>query len=225
MTDVLVVDDDPNLREVVRYALAREGWTVREATNGVEALTSLAEFPADIVVLDVTMPEMDGLEACRRLRMTSDVPVVFLSSRAEEIDRILGLELGGDDYIAKPFSPRELVSRVKAILRRARPTQPVDTTSNELIRGAIRVDTDAHRAWVGDSELELTATELKLLAALVRNSGRLLSRSALVRDAYGGPHFVSDRTVDSHVRNIRAKLREHNADPIETVHGAGFRLS
>ncbi len=225
MTDVLVVDDDPNLREVVRYALAREGWTVREATNGLEALASLAETPADIVVLDVTMPEMDGLEACRRLRMTSDVPVVFLSSRAEEIDRILGLELGGDDYIAKPFSPRELVSRVKAILRRARPTQPVGAASKELVRGSIRVDIDAHRAWVGDQELELTATELKLLAALVRNSGRLLSRSALVRDAYGGPHFVSDRTVDSHVRNIRAKLREHNADPIETVHGAGFRLS
>jgi two-component system OmpR family response regulator len=225
MTDVLVVDDDPNLREVVRYALAREGWTVREATNGVEALQSLAESPVDIVVLDVTMPEMDGLEACRRLRMTSDVPVVFLSSRAEEIDRILGLELGGDDYIAKPFSPRELVSRVKAILRRARPTQPAGAASNELIRGSIRVDTDAHRAWVGDSELDLTGTELKLLAALIRNSGRLLSRSALVRDAYGGPHCVSDRTVDSHVRNIRAKLREHNADPIETVHGAGFRLT
>lgn len=222
MTDVLVVDDDPNLREVVRYALAREGWTVREATNGVEALASLAKSPADIVVLDVTMPEMDGLQACRQLRITSDIPVVFLSSRAEEIDRILGLELGGDDYIAKPFSPRELVSRVKAILRRARPTQ---VSSHELVRGSIRVDTDAHRAWVGESELDLTATELKLLSALIRNSGRLLSRRALVRDAYGGPHFVSDRTVDSHVRNIRAKLREHNADPIETVHGSGFRLS
>ena len=220
--DILVVDDDPSLREVVRYALAREGYTVREAGDGLQALASLAKEPADLVVLDVMMPELDGLETCRRLRATSNVPILFLSSRAEEIDRVLGLEMGGDDYLAKPFSPRELVSRVKAILRRARPAPVVSTA---LRHGTVRIDTDAHRAWVGETELDFTTTELKLLSALLRNPGRLLSRTALVAAAYDGPHYVSDRTVDSHVRNIRAKLRTAGADPIETVHGAGFRLS
>jgi two-component system OmpR family response regulator len=221
--EILVVDDDDHLREVVRYALAREGFTVREAATGRQALDALRERPADLVVLDVMMPDLDGLQTVRRLREADDpVPVVFLSSRAEELDRVLGLELGGDDYLTKPFSPRELVSRVKAVLRRtARPAAEADA----LLAGPIRVDLGAHRCFVDEAEVELTGTELRLLAALVGARGRLLSRHALVSAAYDGPHHVSDRTVDSHVRNLRAKLRAAGVDPIETVHGSGFRLA
>jgi len=223
MSEILVVDDDPSLREVVRYALAREGFDVREAADGLKALDAVAAQEPDLIVLDVTMPELDGLETCRRLRTTSNVPVLFLSSRAEEIDRILGLELGGDDYLTKPFSPRELVSRVRAILRRTQVT-PSAEPSETLVADSLKIDVSAHRAWVGDTELVLTGTELKFLAAMVRHRGKLLSRNALVAAAYEGPHYVSDRTIDSHVRNIRAKLRTAGIEPIETVHGVGFRL-
>ncbi len=222
--EILVVDDDPNLREVVRYALAREGFAVREAKNGVEALADLQKGTPDLVVLDVLMPELDGIETCRRIRSTSQVPIVFLSSRAEEIDRILGLELGGDDYITKPFSPRELVSRVKAVLRRARPAPESSSANADLTHGGLRIDTEEFRAFAGEHELQLTVTEFRLLAVLMRRPGRVYTREELVELAYPGNHHVSDRTVDSHVRRIRQKLRDHELDPVETVHGLGFRL-
>jgi two-component system OmpR family response regulator len=221
MAEILLVDDDPHLREVVRYALAREGYAVREASDGHRALVAFEASPPDLVVLDVLMPELDGLEVCRRIRKTSLVPVLFLSSRAEEVDRVLGLDLGGDDYLTKPFSPRELVSRVRAILRRSGAPEP----GAALTHGSIRVDPVAHRATVGESALDLTVTEFRLLQALIRHPGRAFTRVALVDLAYDGPHHVSDRTVDSHLRNLRAKLREAGADDcIETVHGLGFRL-
>lgn len=223
MADILLVDDDPHLREVVRYALAREGHDVREAAHGLAALEAFERAPADLLVLDVLMPELDGLGVCRELRKTSNVPILFLSSRGEEMDRVLGLDLGGDDYLTKPFSTRELVSRVKALLRRTgAPTGP----SEALIHGAIRVDAAQHRAQVGEEALDLTVTEFRLLASLVRHPGRAFTRAALVDLAYDGPHHVSDRTVDSHIRNLRAKLKAAGAgEVIETVHGLGFRLS
>lgn len=223
MADILLVDDDPHLREVVRYALARDGHDVREAENGLEALASFERAPPDLLVLDVLMPELDGLGVCRELRKTSNVPILFLSSRGEEMDRVLGLDMGGDDYLTKPFSTRELVSRVRALLRRAHGGAP---PSDELSHGAIRVDPASHRVFVGTTELDLTVTELRLLAALVRHPGRAFTRTALVELAYDGPHHVSDRTVDSHIRNLRAKLRDAGQDGvIETVHGLGFRLA
>jgi two-component system, OmpR family, response regulator len=217
---IVVADDDPALREIVAFALEREGWTVVHAADGQAALRC-AERSPDLVVLDVGMPELDGLEVCRRLRAAGNrVPILFLSTRSEEIDRVVGLELGGDDYLAKPFSPRELVSRAKAILRRvqARPTA-------EIAAAGIRIRPEEHRAWVGEAPLDLTATELRLLVALCEKPGKVLGRDELVRRAYGGPHHVAARTLDSHVRNLRAKLRELGVDPIETVHGVGFRLS
>ncbi len=220
-SEILVVDDDAPLREVVRYALSREGFRVREAENGVRALEAVAQSAPDLIVLDVMMPELDGLGFCRQLRLTSRVPVIFLSSRDEEIDRVLGLELGGDDYLPKPFSPRELVSRVKAVLRRARPAPEPERV---LVWGALRVDLEGFRATVGEEELTLTVTELRMLAALLRRPGRVYSRDDLVGLAYPGVHHVADRTVDSHIRGVRAKLREVGLDPIETVHGVGFRL-
>lgn len=218
---VLLVDDDPSLREVVRYALDRAGYEVVEASDGRQALERFQRQEVDLVVLDVLMPEMDGITVCQELRKRSQVPIVFLSSRAEEVDRILGLEMGGDDYLTKPFSPRELVSRIKAVLRRTRtPVEP----SSVVAAAGVRIDTDAFRAWVGDEELQLTVTELRILEVFVRRPGRVFTRDELVERAYPGPHHVSDRTLDSHIRRIRQKLRAAGADPIRTVHGLGFRL-
>lgn len=244
---ILVVDDDPRLREVVRYALSRAGFDVVEAGDGRAALQAVAARAPDLVVLDVLMPELDGLDVCRELRRHGNLPIVFLSSRGEEMDRVLGLELGGDDYLTKPFSPRELVSRVRAVLRRTRPAPPsaaasaVAITGVEgeeedepvLLEGRIRLDPVEHRVTAADQEVELTATEFRILQALMRRPGRVFTREELVDRSYPGRHFVSDRTLDSHMRRIRQKFREaaeaagdagHTHDPIETVHGVGYRM-
>jgi two-component system OmpR family response regulator len=222
MHTILVVDDDPNLREVVRYALARQGYTVREAGNGAEALRALGQGPADLVVLDVVMPELDGIDTCREIRKTSRVPIVFLSSRDEELDRVLGLELGADDYLTKPFSTRELVARVKAVLRRATP-EPTTEKSRSVQVGTLRLDLDEHRAWAGELEIVLTVTEFSLLRVLMGRPGKVYTRDELVEHAYGEHHHVSERTLDSHVRRIRQKFREVGLEPVETVHGLGYR--
>ncbi len=223
-TDILVVDDDDHLREVVRYALAREGYGVREAADGRAALDALAEQPADLVVLDVLMPELDGLEVCRELRRTSDVPILFLSSRGEELDKVLGLEMGGDDYLTKPFSPRELVSRIRAVLRRARPAPRQAPGEHAYQCGDIRLDAEQHRVWAGAEEIALTVTEFRILAVLMKRPGRAWDREQLADRAYPDARHVSERTLDSHVRRIRHKFREHELDPVETVHGLGYRL-
>ncbi len=223
---ILVADDDPHLREVVRYALARQGWEVLEVADGAEAVRIARRERPDLVVMDVVMPELDGLEATRQLRAASDTPVLFLSSRGEELDRVLGLEIGGDDYLTKPFSTRELISRIKAILRRTRPAEA--EPSDALRHGPLRLDLDAFRCHVqtaeGEVEVELTATEMRLIAALMRHPGKVFSREALMERAYPDARFVADRTVDSHLRRVRSKLREHGIEAIETVHGVGFRL-
>ncbi|MFN7143971.1 MAG: response regulator [Myxococcota bacterium] len=224
MSTILVVDDDPNLREVVRYALARQGHTVREAQNGAEALRMLAQAPVDLVVLDVVMPELDGIDTCREIRRTSRVPIVFLSSRDEELDRVLGLELGGDDYLTKPFSTRELVARIKAVLRRAVPEPAPAEKPKSLAVGALRLDLDEHRAWGGPTEVVLTVTEFSILRVLMGRPGKVYTRDELVEHAYGDHHHISERTLDSHVRRIRQKFRDVGLDPVETVHGLGYRL-
>ena len=218
---ILLADDDPSLREVVRYALDRAGFEVIEAQDGKVALERFGRNAIDLVVLDVLMPELDGIEVCRAIRKTSSVPIVFLSSRSEEVDKILGLEMGGDDYITKPFSPRELVSRVRAVLRR---TKPAEDNSAIVEAAGVKLDVEAFRAWAGSTEVTLTVTEFRILEVLVRRPGRVFTRDELVQRAYDGPHHVSDRTLDSHMRRIRQKLREGGLDPIETVHGLGFRL-
>lgn len=224
MGRVLLVDDDKNLREVVRYALVREGFLVEEASDGASALQRVAGSSFDLLVLDVMMPEMDGLEVCRRVRASSQVPILFLSSRGEELDKVLGLELGGDDYLAKPFSTRELTSRVKAILRRARPV--VATPKDEVLRvGPLALDPAEHRVTVGTLEVVLTATEFRLLRAFMTRPGRVFPRDELMELAYEDAHVVSERTLDSHVRGIRSKLRDVGMDPIETVHGVGYRMA
>ncbi len=223
MSRVLVVDDDPHIREVVCFALEQAGYEVEPAATGEEALRGFDARPADLVVLDIVLPEMDGLDVCRKLRESSEVPVLFLSSRDDEVDRVLGLELGGDDYLSKPFSPRELVARVKAILRRTGSRERAPA-ADVLERGALRLDRAAHRcSWEG-REVPLTSTEFALLGSLMGAPGRVYSRDELVEQAWGRGHHITDRTIDSHIRRVRKKFAELGADPIETVYGVGYRL-
>jgi two-component system OmpR family response regulator len=220
---ILVVDDDPHIREVVRFALEKAGYETIAAKDGREALARAASGRPALIVLDIGLPELDGLEVCRRLRKTSETPILFLSARDEEIDRILGLEMGGDDYLTKPFSPRELTARVAAILKRASAPR-AEPMPESLAHGALRLDPAAHRAQAGGVELALTAIEFEVLRALMARPGLVFTRERLLDAAWSGVN-VSDRTVDSHIRNLRAKLAQAGcADAVETVHGVGFRL-
>ena len=224
MAQILVVDDDAHIRDVVRFALEKAGHQVREAADGRAALADFAVSPADLIVLDILMPEVDGLEVCREIRRSSEVPILFLSSRDEELDRILGLELGADDYVTKPFSPRELVARAKGILRRAQHPAPADSAARVIERGPLRVDVDRHLcSWHGES-ITLTVTEFDLLHGFLGMVGKVYTREELVERAYGSGHHITDRTVDSHIRRIRKKFKQCGADPIETVYGLGYRL-
>ena len=227
MPTVLVVDDEPRIRDVVKYALEREGYRVLCAKDGVEALDTLGRAEVDLIVLDILMPELDGLSVCRAIRKTSTVPIVFLSSRAEEVDRIMGLELGGDDYVTKPFSPRELAIRVKTVLRRtsARGMGDGAPGSETIVHGAIEIDLGRHEVRVSGEKLSLTVTEFAVLQALVERPGRLLTRSQLIERAYAHDNHITERTVDTHIRRIRAKMRPFGLDPIETVHGLGYKAS
>jgi len=176
------------------------------------------------MVLDIVMPEEDGLEVCRRVRQSSALPILFLSSRDDELDRVLGLELGGDDYVTKPFSPRELVARVKAMLRRASgaiKTAPGEDAALEV--GRLRLDPACHRCTWGEHEVVLSATEFMLLRTLVTTPQRVFSRADLVERAYGHGHHITERTIDSHIRRIRKKFAALDADPVETVYGVGYR--
>ncbi len=222
VANVLVVDDDSHIREVVRFALEKAGYSVVEAGDGAAALAAFAARPYDAIVLDIIMPEQDGIEVCRRLRESSDVPILFLSSRDEEIDRVLGLEIGADDYVTKPFSPRELVARIKALLRRSKPRP--ETPCNRLERGELTMDPERHQCFWGATEVVLTVTEFALLHTLLRTPGKVFTRDELVDRAYGHGHVITERTVDSHIRRIRKKLKELGADPIETVYGMGYKL-
>jgi two-component system OmpR family response regulator len=222
MATILVVDDEAHIREVVAYALTRDGLAAVTAADGREAERILDRGGVDLVVLDVLMPELDGLSVCRRLRRKSRVPIIFLSSRGDEADRVNGLELGGDDYVTKPFSPRELATRVRAVLRRSA-GDATGPAPHVHVVGRIRIDVDRHEVSVDGAVVDLTATELRLLAALCENPGRVLSRATLIARAHGDDHHITARTIDTHVRHIRAKLAPLGVDPIATVHGVGYK--
>ena len=226
---VLIVDDDRHIRDVVRYALTAAGMRTVEAADGAEALVRFDELGPDLVVLDVMMPELDGTEVCRRLRAKSRVPIVFLSSRDDDVDRIVGLELGGDDYVGKPFSPRELVARVRAVLRRVderRTASAAPAATRVLTHGALSLDLDRVQAIFHGTAIPLTATEFGLLRTLLGYPGKVYSRDELMTHAYDGETVVSDRTIDSHVRRLRQKLaRAGTAEVIVTVHGVGYKLA
>lgn len=225
MRQVLIADDEARIRDVVQYALEQDGFTVTAVSDGRAALEKAEQLEFDLIVLDVMMPEMDGFEVCRKLRAQKNTPILFLSARGEEFDRVLGLELGADDYLSKPFSPRELVARVKAILRRSDDTQR-SGTERALVIGALTIDRERHEVRVGGNLVPLTATEFGLLYSLYQRPGIVLSRAQLMERAYAFDNHVTERTIDTHVRRIRSKFRKLDAeDPIGTVHGVGYKAN
>jgi two-component system, OmpR family, response regulator len=227
---ILIADDDPHIREVVRFALETAGFQTVQAADGRETVERFQSSNPDLVVLDILMPEMDGTEVCRRIRTQSATPIIFLSSRDEEIDRILGLEMGGDDYVTKPFSPRELVARAKAVLRRSEMVREIagaveTSASRKRLRyGRLELDLDRFEAHWDSEPLVLTCTEFGILRTLMSYPGKVFTRDELMSGAYTYDNVVTDRTIDSHVRRVRGKFAQIGADPIETVHGLGYRL-
>ncbi len=222
---ILIVDDDPHIRQLLAFALAKAGLEVVEAGDGEAALAAVAAHSPHLIILDITMPRMDGLEVCRRVKAKSDTPILFLSSRDEEIDRVLGIELGADDYVVKPFSPREVVARVQAILRRTTPRVPTVAAEGELSHGALSLDVDGWVARWHGAEVALTATEFGILRTLAAMPSRFFSRDAIIGRLHGPGFAITDRTIDSHVRNLRGKFAKAGCDTlIETRPGVGYRL-
>ena len=226
MSNILIIDDDPQIRQVLRISLSQAGHSVSEAGDGAEGLAKALRGKADLVVLDIGLPEMDGLEVCRRLRAHSEVPVLFLTARDDEIDRVLGFELGGDDYVTKPFSPREVLARIRAILKRATAPSPTATEAAQVFRcGVIELDTGRHKCAVAGVDLPLTNREMAILEHLMRRPEQIARKAQLSAAVYGPNLHVSERTLDSHLRNLRVKLAEAGCGgAIETVHGVGIRM-
>ena len=222
---VLIADDDPHIRQLLVFALSKAGFAALEAPDGEAALAAVEAHSPALVVLDINMPRMDGLEVCRRIRAQGDLPILFLSSRDEEIDRVLGIELGADDYVVKPFSPREVVARVAAILRRSQGRLAAEAQGPSLDHGRLKLELDGWRALWDGAETALTVSEFGVLRILASAPQRVFTRDAII-DRLKGPGFaITDRTVDSHVRNVRAKFAAiGGADVIETRPGVGYRL-
>ena len=224
---ILIADDDPHIRQLLAFALAKAGLDTIEAADGEAALAMVDAAAPDLIVLDINMPRMDGIEVCRRLRAKGDMPILFLSSRDDEIDRVLGIELGADDYVTKPFSPREVVARVMAILRRTaiRPPIVADAAAAVLRCGLLTLDTDGWQAgWAGQT-VALTAAEFGILRTLAMMPSKVFSRDAILDRLHGPGFAITDRTIDSHIRNLRAKFARIGADDvIETRAGIGYRL-
>ena len=226
---ILIVDDEQDLVSTLEYNLEREGFETRSAYNAADALRLVEEEPLpELIILDLMLPDMAGTEVCRKIRQnepTSDIPVLMLTAKGEEIDRVVGFEVGADDYVVKPFSVRELVLRVRAILRRSQTTeeeadQPVD---DRLEFGRVEVDIPGHRVWVGDDEVHLTALEFKLLTTFMRRKGRVQTREVLLADVWDIHADVMTRTVDTHVKRLREKLGPAG-DYVETIRGVGYRF-
>jgi two-component system phosphate regulon response regulator PhoB len=221
---ILVVDDEPDILELVRLALGEAGFAVEVAATAGEAFEALRRAPPDLAIVDLMLPDASGTEICRQIRsrpVLAGVLVLLLTAKSEEVDRIVGFELGADDYVTKPFSPRELVLRVRALLRRrAAPAGEPD----RLERGPVRIDLDRHRCFVDGAEVILTAKEFQLLATLMRRPGRVLTRERLLDEVWGSDVTVTLRTIDTHLKRLREKLGE-GGELIETVRGVGYRFA
>ena len=227
MNKVLVVEDEPDILEMVRYNLDQAGLDVETAEDAERALQSVQEILPDLIILDLMLPGIDGLDMCRQLKQdarTRHIPILMLTARKEEVDRIVGLELGADDYVVKPFSPRELVLRTQAILRRSQSSlQSITDTETWLHLGPISIDKAAHQALLNGDPLELTGTEFKLLTTLIERRGRVQTRDDLLDTVWGYEYGGYGRTVDTHIRRLREKLGEAS-EWIETVRGVGYRF-
>jgi DNA-binding response OmpR family regulator len=223
--DILIVEDDRHIASLVAMYLDREGFATRIAPDGREALASARQLPPCLVILDLMLPVIDGWEVCRALRRHSDVPILMLTARDDEIDRVSGLTLGADDYVVKPFSPRELVARVKAILRRARPHPAGE--QERLVHGALVLDIEQHKVTLDEQRLTLTPSEYTLLLALMRRPGRVFTRQELLDSLYLDGDAVVDRVIDVHIGKLRHKIESNPAEPlyILTVRGVGYQFA
>jgi DNA-binding response OmpR family regulator len=224
---ILLVDDEDSVQKLLAYPLEREGFRVLQARDGEEALERFASEQVDLVVLDLMLPKLDGLEVCKRLRAQSEVPIIMLTARDDELDKVLGLELGADDYITKPFSIREFRSRVRALLRRTASSRQASAAENEVISvNGLRIDLARRAVEVRDEPVQLTYVEFELLRTLASNPGRVYSRRMLLEALWGGADYREPRTIDVHIRHLREKLEHDPAEPeyILTVRGAGYRF-
>jgi DNA-binding response OmpR family regulator len=221
---ILLVDDEPKVCELIKAYLVKDGYDVIIAADGKTAIEQAQRHKPDLILLDLNLPELDGLEVCRTIRRQSNVPIIMLTARDEETDKIVGLELGADDYVTKPFSPRELVARVSAVLRRYREGLKQD---KQIVAGEIRLDLEEHRVIYSGQPLDLTAAEFKLLSVLAANASRVYTRLQLMDSAFGESYEGYERTIDAHIKNIRQKmsrLAPELSNPLVTVRGVGYKL-
>ena len=230
MSKIALVDDDRNILTSVSMTLENEGYTVQKYNDGAAALQGLQDTPPDMAIFDIKMPRMDGMELLRRIRQKTVLPVIFLTSKDDEIDELFGLKMGADDFIKKPFSQRLLVERVKAVMRRATPKDPTavpkETDIKALERGQLRMDPERHTCTWKNEPVTLTVTEFLILQALAARSGVVKSRNALMDAAYDDQVYVDDRTIDSHIKRLRKKFKavDDDFDMIETLYGVGYRF-
>jgi DNA-binding response OmpR family regulator len=223
---ILLVDDEDSIQKLLAYPLEREGYRVLQARDGVEALERFASERVDLVVLDIMLPKLDGLEVCKRLRAESEVPIIMLTARDDELDKVLGLELGADDYITKPFSIREFRSRVRALLRRAAVSRQIDEDGELISAQGLTIDLARRLVELDGNRVQLTYVEFELLRVLASHPGRVYSRRMLLEALWGGADYREPRTIDVHVRHLREKLEPDPAEPeyILTVRGVGYRF-
>jgi two-component system response regulator RegX3 len=223
---ILIVEDEDSLAESIRYNLEREGFTVRVADDGAAALEAFRADPPELVILDLMLPQMSGLDVCRAIRSESTVPMIVVTAKDSEADKVTGLELGADDYVTKPFSMRELVSRVRANLRRARMVEPNTELEQPLRGGPVELDVDRHEARVGGKTVSFPPKEFELLETFLRRKGRLLTRHFLIDEVWGSDYFGDTKTLDVHVKRIRKRIEEdpHRPVHLQTVRGLGYKF-
>ena len=224
MAVVLIVEDEESYRDAVSYMLAKEGFEVVTAADGAEGLAAFERQGADIVLLDLMMPGLSGTEVCRRLRQKSSVPIIMVTARDSEIDKVVGLELGADDYVTKPYSHRELVARIRAVLRRG---QDIDLLPDVVEAGGVRMDVERHEVWVDGEPVKLALKEFELLEMLLRNAGRVLTRGQLIDRIWGADYVGDTKTLDVHVKRLRGKIEQDPANPqlLVTVRGLGYKFN
>ena len=226
MTKVLIVEDEISFSDALAYLLKKENYEVEVAVNGTEAIASFNSFSPDLILLDLMIPEVSGTEVCRVIRATSQVPIIMLTAKDSEIDKVVGLELGADDYVTKPYSSRELLARIKAVMRRNLSDNSSDEEGSTLSVGTIRMDLDKHQVTVNSILVTFPLKEFELLEFLMRNSGRVLTRSQLIDRVWGNDYFGDTKTLDVHIKRLRAKIEEDPANPtiIHTIRGLGYKL-